>query len=144
MGIRKFKEEDIDSVMSIWLRATVAAHPFISEFYWRCNYNTVKKEYIPKSETYIYEENKSIKGFISIIEGNYIGALFIEPSSQNRGIGKRLLEYVKGNYESLTLSVYKDNKKAYNFYEKASFKAVKEMKNTSRGFLEVLMKLESE
>ncbi|MBS5927745.1 MAG: N-acetyltransferase [Clostridium sp.] len=143
MYIRKFKDEDIDVVMSIWFRATIVGHPFISEFYWRCNYNTVKKEYLPNSKTFVYEENNSIKGFISIVDDSYIGALFVDPKSQGRGVGKMLLDYVKKEYSDLTLSVYKDNKKAYRFYKKALFEPIEEGINEDSGFMEVLMKYTS-
>ena len=143
MYIRKFKDEDIDVVMSIWFRATIVGHPFISEFYWRCNYNTVKKEYLPNSKTFVYEENNSIKGFISIVDDSYIGALFVDPTSQGRGVGKMLLDYVKKEYSYLTLSVYKDNKKAYRFYKKALFEPIEEGINEDSGFMEVLMKYKS-
>ena len=142
MYIRKFTQEDIDAVMSIWFRSTMVGHPFIPEFYWRCNYNIVKKEYIPNSKTFVYEENDSIKAFISI-DDSYIGALFVDPTSQSKGIGKMLLDYVKKEYNDLTLSVYKDNKKAYRFYEKALFVPIEERKNEDSGFMEVLMKYTS-
>ena len=143
MYIRKFTEEDIDAVMSIWFRSTIVGHPFISEFYWRCNYNTVKKEYLPNSKTFVYEDYNTIKGFISIVDDSYIGALFGEPTSQSNGVGKMLLDYVKKEYKDLILSVYKDNEKAYRFYEKALFEPIEERKNEDNGFMEVLMKYTS-
>ena len=47
--IRKFKEEDINSIMEIWLNENIKAHNFIPEEYWKNNYEYVK-EILPNSE----------------------------------------------------------------------------------------------
>ena len=40
--IRKFIDNDLDSVMEIWLSANINAHNFISKDYWLANFETVK------------------------------------------------------------------------------------------------------
>lgn len=137
--IREFKSEDIDRVMSIWLESTIEAHNFISAEYWKINYEVVKNQYIPMSETYIYEEDKVIRGFISIIEGSFIGALFVDVKDQGNGVGKSLIDYVKEKYKKLSLAVYKDNINAYEFYKKQEFVALVEQSNEDNGYLEVIM-----
>ncbi|KAJ53036.1 putative acetyltransferase [Clostridium tetanomorphum] len=119
--IRKLNENEINRVMKIWKEATIKAHDFIPEKYWIENYSIVKEEYIPKSETYVYLEESDIKGFISVINGEYIGALFIDVSCQGKGIGRKLIDYVRNIYNKLSLSVYKDNENAVNFYKKIGF-----------------------
>ncbi|MGL6104640.1 hypothetical protein [Romboutsia sp.] len=64
--IRQIENKDIDKVMEIWLESTIKAHDFIPKKYWEDNYNTVKDVYIPMADTYVYEDNEGIKGFISI------------------------------------------------------------------------------
>ncbi len=49
----------------------------------------------------------------------------VHTKSQGRGIGKSLVEYVKNKYENIELAVYKDNKKAVEFYKKQGFKIIK-------------------
>ncbi|GKX30781.1 hypothetical protein SH1V18_32610 [Vallitalea longa] len=66
--------EKIDKVMTIWKESTINAHEFIPKDYWLGNYNVVKEKYIPIADTYIYLEENEIKGFISILDGEYIGA----------------------------------------------------------------------
>lgn len=141
--IREFKSEDIDRVMSIWLESTIEAHNFISAEYWKINYEVVKNQYIPMSETYIYEEDKVIRGFISIIEGSFIGALFVDVKDQGNGVGKSLIDYVKEKYKKLSLAVYKDNINAYEFYKKQEFVALVEQSNEDNGYLEVIMEWRS-
>ena len=114
--IRKFKEEDTVKVMTIWTKGNFKAHPFIEKDYWLENFNKVKEEYLYKSETYVYIENDEIKGFISILGDEYIGALFVRNDCQREGIGKRLLNYVKEKNNKLTLNVYEKNVDATLFY----------------------------
>ncbi|HBZ0262843.1 TPA: N-acetyltransferase, partial [Clostridioides difficile] len=131
--IKKLNNKDINKIMEIWEKSTIKAHDFISKEYWQNNYNTVKNEYIPISDTFVYDDGDEIKGFISIIDKSFIGALFIKPKYQNLGIGGKLLDYATKKYKSLSLAVYKDNKKAVVFYNKKGFNIVKEQVNEDSG-----------
>lgn len=139
--IRKLDNNDVDKVMDIWLKSTVKAHDFIEKNYWEDNYNTVKNVYIPMSETYIYEK-EDIKGFISIINNEFIGALFVDNDCQEQGIGKALIEHVKSKYDNLSLAVYKDNYKSVEFYKKMGFKIKSENTNEDTNFVEYIMENE--
>ena len=119
--IRKFKEEDTTKVMAIWTKGTFEAHSFIDKDYWLLNYNKVKDEYLKKSETYVYTENNDIKGFISILNNEYIGALFVRKEYRRSGIGRKLINFVKDKYDKLTLNVYEKNINAILFYTKLGF-----------------------
>ncbi|SFB39000.1 N-acetyltransferase [Clostridium frigidicarnis] len=138
-NIKKLEKDNVDRVMEIWLDSTVKAHDFIDKSYWLTNYDTVKNNYIPMSETYVYEESNIIKGFISIIEGEFIGALFVDSKSQNKGIGKKLIDYVKNNYNNLSLAVYKENKNAVNFYINQGFSVNKEQISDDSSHIEFIM-----
>lgn len=120
--IRKFKEEDTTKVMTIWTKGNFKAHDFIEKDYWLENFNKVKNEYLPQSETYVYTEEGEVKGFISILEKKYIGALFVRQDSLREGIGRRLLNYCKEKYDYLTLNVYEKNINATLFYVAMDFK----------------------
>ncbi|WP_018592445.1 N-acetyltransferase [Terrisporobacter glycolicus] len=112
--IRNIESKDIDKIMAIWLKSTIKAHDFIDEGYWNNNYNTVKNVYIPMSDTFVYEDKENIKGFISIINSEFIGALFVGIDCQGNGVGKKLIDYAMNKYKKLNLAVYKDNKKSVN------------------------------
>ena len=139
--IRKLENKDINIIMDIWLKSTIKAHNFIDENYWRKNYNNVKNIYIPISDTFVYEYNGKIKGFISIINNDFIGALFVDVNSQGMGIGSKLIDYAINIYENLSLSVYKDNENAFAFYKNKNFKILSEEINKETKFLEYVMKL---
>lgn len=117
--IRKFDKNDINPVMQIWKNENIKAHKFISKEYWKNNYNYVK-EFLPNAEIYVYVLKENIVGFIGINE-NYIEGIFIDINNQCKGIGTSLLNKVKENRDNLTLSVYKKNINAINFYKKNDF-----------------------
>ena len=122
--IRKFREEDLTKVMTIWTKGNFEAHPFIDKDYWLLNYNKVKDEYLKKAETYVYTENDEVKGFISILNNEYIGALFVKREYQRQGIGRKLINFVKEKekYDKLILHVYEKNINAILFYTALGFK----------------------
>ena len=52
--IRKYVDGDIDTVMQIWLSTNIQAHSFISQDYWKSNFDMVK-EMMPLAEIYVHE-----------------------------------------------------------------------------------------
>lgn len=119
--IRAFRENDLADVMQIWLDTNMKAHKFMRKEYWINNYNVVK-EMLPQAEVYVYEDDDThqIAGFIGLIN-NYIAGIFIKEAAQSKGIGKQLLNYVKGMKSELSLSVYQKNLRAVSFYLREQF-----------------------
>ncbi len=120
--IRKAKETDIDEIMDIWLNSNIDAHSFVSKEYWVDNFNYVKKS-ILAAEVYIYtdEYTDDLIGFIGLAD-NYIAGLFVKQAARSKGVGKALLDYVKGIKSELFLDVYDKNRRAIRFYEREHFK----------------------
>lgn len=137
--IREINDNEIDKVMKIWEESTIKAHNFIEESYWKENYNKVKDIYIPMAETFVYDDGIDIRGFISVIDNNFIGALFVDTNFQNLGIGSKLIDFAVERYKLLNLAVYKENEGAVNFYISKNFKIIKEQTNEDSGFLEYIM-----
>ena len=69
--IRKLLNGDIDRVADIWLKTNLKAHYFISNQYWKSNYELVK-EMLSQSEVYVFEADKMIQGFVGLND-KYIG-----------------------------------------------------------------------
>ena len=135
--IRKFEKNDINPVMQIWKNENIKAHKFISKEYWKNNYNYVK-EILPNAEIYVYVLKENIVGFIGINE-NYIEGIFIDTNNQCKWIGTSLLNKVKENRDNLTLSVYKKNINAINFYKKNDFIITSENINKDTAEIEYTM-----
>ena len=129
--IRKLQDADIDRVADIWLDANLRAHSFISPQYWKGNFETVKKM-LPQAEVYVYENDREIWGFIGL-NGEYIEGIFVSGEMQSRGIGKRLLDFVKTKKTELHLNVYQKNMRAIRFYQREGFKILREGMDEATG-----------
>lgn len=129
--IRKLQDADIDRVADIWLDANLKAHSFISPQYWKGNFETVKKM-LPQAEVYVYENDREIWGFIGL-NGAYIEGIFVSGEMQSRGIGKRLLDFVKTKKTELRLNVYQKNMRAIRFYQREGFKILREGMDEATG-----------
>lgn len=137
--IRPFAPGDAPRVMEIWLAASERAHDFIPMEYWRSTAPLVEKEILPRADTRVFVREGRVEGFLSLIEGDHIGALFVAPERQGRGIGGALLEDAKGGRELLTLAVYRENRNAVGFYRSRGFSVLEERTDEATGRGEYLM-----
>ena len=117
--IRKLLNGDIDRIADIWLKTNLKAHYFISNQYWKSNYELVK-EMMSQYEVYVFEADKMIQGFVGLND-KYIEGIFVSDEMQSCGIGKLLLDYVKDKKVSLRLNVYQKNARAISFYQREGF-----------------------
>ena len=106
-------------IMDIWLSTNINAHSFISDEYWKNQFEEVRTA-ILEAEVYVFEDGV-INGFVGIIE-NYIAGIFVKEEFQAQGIGKELIQFLQNFKSELILNVYEKNKKAVNFYIKNNFK----------------------
>ena len=117
--IRKFRENDLPSIMQIWFDSNVEVHSFILEKYWMDNFEMVK-DILPQAEIYVYENLGKISGFIGLNK-DYIEGIFVKKNMRSKGVGKQLLNYVKKLKDEMHLSVYQKNYKAIAFYQREDF-----------------------
>ncbi|MFH0226479.1 N-acetyltransferase [Vibrio furnissii] len=136
--IRKYNENDMNSVLDIWLNASVKAHAFISPEFWESQVENMRNIYIPASETYVYEVESKVVGFYALYE-NSLAAIFVSPELQGKGIGKQLLSHAKTQRAELSLAVYKENQASYQFYLSQGFKVLSEQLDEHTGHLEYTM-----
>lgn len=135
--IRSFKVDDLEAVMQIWLHTNVQTHSYVPKEYWMNNYDMVKK-FIPESEVFVDEEEGEITGFIGLEKG-YIAGLFVKKDYQSKGIGHRLVDYVKGSNDQLSLSVYTKNESAISFYKRQDFEIKEKQVDENTGEEEYVM-----
>lgn len=120
MRIRALRRADIGRVMELWLDANLKAHSFIPTAYWKSNFDAVK-EMLPQAEVYVYEDASEIDAFVGL-NGTYIEGIFVSSEMQSKGIGRRLLDFVKTKRTKLCLNVYQKNTRAIDFYQREGFK----------------------
>ena len=135
--IRKFRENDLPSIMQIGFDSIVEVHSFIPEKYWMDNFEMVK-DILPQAEIYVYENLGKISGFIGLNK-DYIEGIFVEKNMRSKGIGKQLLNYVKKLKEEMHLSAYQKNYKAISFYQREDFVIQSESIDNDTNEKELLM-----
>ena len=136
--IRASRLSDVDRILSIWLEASILAHYFIEKSFWEARVAGMRDMYLPTAETYIFENEGRIKGFVSLV-GDTIAALFVSPNDQGTGIGTQLLNKAKTIRWSLDLTVYKENHKSIAFYKHFGFTIEREQIDEHTGHPEMVM-----
>ena len=117
ISIRPLQEADLDTVVDLWLKSSIKAHSFIEASFWEGQVNAMREVYIPSADTWVADYEGMLVGFVSLNE-EMLAALFVHPFFQGNGIGKQLLQFAMEQSDSLVLSVYKENKRAMDFYRK--------------------------
>ncbi|HDT3334485.1 TPA: N-acetyltransferase [Klebsiella aerogenes] len=120
--IQKWDATETGPLLELWLESTIYAHPFIAESYWRESLEVVRDVYLPAAATWVWQENDALKGFISVMDSRFVGALFVAPQAIRHGISRALLDEVKQHYDWLSLEVYQKNVRAVNFYHAQGFR----------------------
>lgn len=137
--IRKSKQQDYEKLTKLWLEASLKAHDFIAADYWEQAADKIKTIYLPAAQTYVFEDKHQLKGFISLLDNNYIAALFVSRGHQKQRIGTKLLQYVRRRRPNMQLRVFVRNTNALRFYQKCGFKVVSEGTDTETQEKELLM-----
>ncbi|MGI0118212.1 GNAT family N-acetyltransferase [Zooshikella sp. RANM57] len=136
--IKPYTLSNIESVLSIWLEASIQSHTFIDRSFWESKINDMRDIYIPQSETHVFYLASEIVGFISLHQTT-LAALFISPKHQGKGFGTQLLDKAKSLRNELQLAVYKDNHKSTRFYQQNGFQSLYEQIDEHTGFPEIIM-----
>ncbi|WP_159566120.1 N-acetyltransferase [Budvicia diplopodorum] len=119
--IRQYQPQDLEPLMNLWLTTTTEAHPFIDVSHWRISEPLIRNVYLPAATTWVYSHSGNIDGFISVMEQQFVGALFVRRSEQGKGAGKALMRQAQENYPKLLLEVYQQNQAAVGFYQAMGF-----------------------
>jgi len=130
--IRKHKEQDLEQIMSVWYEASLLAHPFLKNQFVEKVEADMRNLYIPNSQTWVFVQNKSIVGFISMIEKE-IGGLFVLPDYHSQGIGTKLVDFVAKEHQVLEVEVFEKNTIGRGFYDKYGFKLIKRFTHKESG-----------
>jgi len=122
--IRKYKESEIPVLLTIWEQATSSAHSFLPMDFNRTVKEAMASTYLPDSNTWVFEEDGEVVGFISMLE-NEIGGLFVSPDRQSQGVGSQLVNHMRQFHQELEVEVFELNNIGKPFYEKNGFTQIK-------------------
>lgn len=122
--IREAQRSELPAILELWLESTTWGHPFIKANYWRDCIPLVRDAYLANAQNWVWEEDGKFLGFVSIMEGRFLAAMFVAPKAVRRGIGKALMQYVQQRHPHLMLEVYQKNQPAIDFYHAQGFHIV--------------------
>jgi putative acetyltransferase len=138
--IRPYTNEDLGDVLDVWYRASLIAHSFLSEAFLAIERRQIAERWLPMAETMVYETDGRVVGFLALI-GNEVGAIFVDPDHQGRGIGRALMDGARDSRPFLELNVFEANAIGRRFYDAYGFELVGRHMNETAGQPELRLSL---
>lgn len=123
MTIRPYADGDLGEVLDVWDGASVVAHSFLTEEFFETERRLVAEQWLPMAETIVYESDGRVVGFLALV-GDEVGAVFVDPHHQGRGIGRALMDAACDARSVLELDVFEANATGRRFYEAYGFEVV--------------------
>jgi len=131
--IRKYNNEDLASVLSVWEKASQLAHSFLPEDFIAQERINLPNVYLPAADTWVTEFEGKVVGFISLI-GNEVGGLFVDPAFHGIGLGRSLMNKARELHGDLVVEVFEKNTIGREFYNKYGFSLKSRYHHKDSGF----------
>lgn len=131
--IRKYRDQDLDDLLTVWAAASEIAHPFLTQEFLDLERENIPNLYLPNAETWVFDDQGRVVGFVALL-GNEVGAIFVHPDQQRRGVGRQLMDKAKELRGELVVEVFKANSIGRAFYAKCGFETVAEKVHEQTGF----------
>jgi putative acetyltransferase len=131
--IRPYEDRDLDGLLAAWASASEIAHPFLTQEFLALERQNIPNLYLPNAETWVYESDGRVVGFVALLE-NEVGAIFVHPSHQRCGVGRRLMDKAKELRGELVVEVFRENTIGRAFYAKYGFTPIEEKVHDQTGF----------
>ena len=130
--IRKYKDVDLDGVLSSWENTQKMAHSFLKEDFQAQERKNIQELYLPNADTWVVEDDNQVIGFIALI-GNEIGGIFLQPDHHGKKVGKLMMDKAQELQGDLKVEVFEKNSIGRNFYAKYGFKLIEEKVHEQTG-----------
>lgn len=130
--IRKYNAEDLAELLDVWYDASQIAHPFLSRDFLDQERRNVIQKYLPIAETWVFEEEGQVVGFIALI-GNEVGGIFVTPRRHGQGIGRALMDHARASRSHLDVEVFEANEIGRAFYHAYGFKVIRPVVHEETG-----------
>jgi putative acetyltransferase len=137
--IRKYQDQDTDSILEVWYQASLLAHPFLTEAFLAEEKIKLRDIFLANSQTWVYVADPQSAGFISLLD-NEVGGIFVRPSQQRRGVGQALMDKARSLHHSLELDVFAANKIGRAFYAKYGFVPIGKHREEETGEMTVRLR----
>lgn len=131
--IREYRPADCETLLDVWARASAVAHPFLDPAFLETERGNIRDLYLPKSETWVWEADGRVVGFVSLL-GNEIGGLFVDPRYHRLGIGRALVDLARSLRGELEVEVFERNVPGRAFYAALGFEFMHRRVDPDVGF----------
>lgn len=138
--IRKYRDTDLKELLDAWYTASKKAHDFLGEEFFNFERKNIESTYLPLAETWVYEIDGKVIGFIALIE-NEVGGIFVHSDYHGQGVGRSLMNYAASIRNGLVLNVFEENSIGRRFYEKYGFIKVGEVMHEKTSKNQIRMEL---
>lgn len=138
--IRAYAATDLEDLLDVWYRASLLAHSFLDEAFFDGERLAIAEQWLPMAETTVYEADGRVVGFVALI-GNEVGAIFVDPDHQSRGIGRALMDHAREARPFLELDVFEANSIGRRFYDAYGFEQVDRHVHEPTGQTELRLRL---
>lgn len=139
--IRRYGDHDLDDLLEVWCQASLIAHHFMDDEFFAREHKAIQNDYLPITDTWVYELDGKVVGFISLL-GQEVGAIFVHPAMQSKGIGRSLMDHARSLGGQLQLEVFKANRVGRTFYDHYGFEVVEEYFHEALGHPMLKMRLD--
>lgn len=121
--IRRYEPRDEAAVLAVWEGASAGAHPFLDPEFIADERVRIARDHLPVAETWVWDERGVVRGFVALL-GREVGAIFVDPKAQGRGIGRALMDHARTLKGRLELDVFEANTIGRRFYAAYGFVCV--------------------
>ena len=139
--IRPYRDSDLADVLEVWSRSARDAYDFLDDDFFEAERAQIEREWMPIAETWVYEAEGRVAGFISLIGRYEVGAFFVDPALQGQGIGRALMDHARELRGTLQLDVFAENEKGRRFYDRYGFHQIDEHLHEPTGRTELRLEL---
>ena len=125
MEIRQYKSKYLNGVIRTWESASQLGHAFLSEEFLKSERENIPTVYLPNGDAWVALVKGHVVGF-TILHGNEVGALFVNPEFHGQGIGFALMNKAAELHTHLKVEVFKKNIIGTKFYLRYGFSLIRE------------------
>ncbi len=125
MTFRAATATDVERLFDIWHKAVLATHHFLPAKAREEIASAVKTQYLPEADLTVYVGAEGLPlGFMGCT-GNNVDALFVDPESHGHGIGRKFIDRLKAEFDTVTVQVNEQQPQAHAFYKRCGFADVR-------------------
>ena len=130
--IRPYDPDDREALLAVWAESAAVAHPFWTPAMFEQERRDIAEKFLPVAETHVFERGGALMGFISLL-GSEVGGVFVAPQYHRQGVGRALMDWVRGSRGHLELDVFEANAIGRAFHAACGFGVVGERVDEATG-----------